>query len=286
LSVSIATSVISMAVLLSCAASHWPGKTNGCFENYLVWVDCYCERPRGNPGEAWFAQPANSWSNMGFIAVSLFIAWCSDTKSFPSPGFWNNDDARRGSEEKHNYMLENFHFQASYVAAVAFLGPGSMFMHASLTNWGGVVDVFSMNLYALWAFVYSITRMFYPNRAVMVGASIIYIFAIILLIGIFTKFSEIATDLFSVLLASAILFDVLWRLWNWHKKSGIRTQYKFFISAFLMLCAAIAIWMPSRSGGSFCFPESAFQGHGVWHVLTAISTGLYYFYICSEMTGQ
>lgn len=32
----------------------------------------------------------------------------------------------------------------SYCCVVAFLGPASMFMHASLTYWGGTVDVLSM----------------------------------------------------------------------------------------------------------------------------------------------
>ncbi|MEI2620306.1 MAG: hypothetical protein V9G09_06160 [Candidatus Nanopelagicales bacterium] len=31
----------------------------------------------------------------------------------------------------------------------------------------------------------------------------------------------------------------------------------------------------SRTGGPLCDPDSWFQGHGVWHVLTAVALGLW-----------
>lgn len=40
----------------------------------------------------------------------------------------------------------------------------------------------------------------------------------------------------------------------------------------VLLVAGILIWAMSRTGGAWCSPQSAVQGHAVWHVLAA--TGL------------
>lgn len=273
LSVSIATTAISMSVLLTFAAKHWPGETNGCFDDYMTKEWCFCERPRGDqPGIKWIAQPANTWSNISFILSSLFMAWSADTKKFPSPEFWNNK----------NFLVENKFLQASYVAVVAFLGPGSMFMHASLTNWGGTVDLISMLLIAVWICIFSIARIFYPSFSAIISLFVIFILTSIGLCVFMVYGHPPAGQIFEGLLYSSIIINIMIGIWRHWKKSNRRIQYKLFAASFLSMLLAIAIWVPSRSGGRLCFPNSIFQGHAVWHTLTAVSTVFLFFFFCSE----
>mmetsp|Transcript_4130 Transcript_4130/g.6089 ORF Transcript_4130/g.6089 Transcript_4130/m.6089 type:complete len:342 (-) Transcript_4130:120-1145(-) len=273
LSISIATTAISMIVFLTFASKHWPGESNGCFDDYMTKVWCYCERPRGEqPGKNWIAQPANTWSNFGFILSSLFMAWSADTKKIPSPEFWNNK----------NFLAENKFLQASYVAVVAFLGPGSMFMHASLTNWGGTVDVFSMVLIAAWIFMFSIARIFYPLLSAIVSLSIVYVLASIG-IGIAMFYGNPpANQIFEGLLGLSFVINIMISIWQHLKKSNRRIQHKLFAATHVSLLLGIAIWVPSRSGGILCNPNSIFQGHAVWHILAALATVFVFFYFCSE----
>ncbi len=44
------------------------------------------------------------------------------------------------------------------------------------------------------------------------------------------------------------------------------------LASFILGAVAFA---PSRTGGPLCDPDSWFQGHGVWHVLTAVALGLW-----------
>jgi hypothetical protein len=53
--------------------------------------------------------------------------------------------------------LEERTFTPFCAAVVIFLGPGSMFFHASMKKWGGWVDTFSMILYTAFLLVYDFT---------------------------------------------------------------------------------------------------------------------------------
>ena len=62
-------SVISLSGLLTMAATRWPFPQipEDCYQNYMTEEKCFCERPRGDePGDVWFAQPANASSNLTY----------------------------------------------------------------------------------------------------------------------------------------------------------------------------------------------------------------------------
>jgi hypothetical protein len=108
--------VVILGVFLGLAAAGWDGDPDPCFRQPN---GCYCENinerdpvhspVRLRPG--WFAQPMNTWSNVGFMLVGLYILWWTgweravcvrvrNTITFP---YWNvlayseGDDRRLGN---------------------------------------------------------------------------------------------------------------------------------------------------------------------------------------------
>ncbi len=83
--------------------------------------------------DAIIRQPYNTWSNLFAVALGLIVlVWLCGA----SPG-----------RKPANPMLTATLYSALYAYALMFLGPGSMFFHASMKKWGGVLDNVSMNLY-------------------------------------------------------------------------------------------------------------------------------------------
>ena len=101
----------------------------------------FCEAAR--PGL--IKQPANTWSNLGFITAGLLMAW----------------QLSQGTFHKNQNRFTQSNFTATFFSCiVVFLGPGSMAMHATETEMGGAFDMLSMYLIASFAASYSLQRFY------------------------------------------------------------------------------------------------------------------------------
>lgn len=58
-------------------------------------------------------------------------------------------------------------------------------------------------------------------------------------------------------------------------RRGIRWPSPGLFAGAAVVALAVAIYALSRTGGPLCHPQSWFQGHGVWHLLTAIAMSLW-----------
>jgi hypothetical protein len=131
----VVTTVLCGVAMSTGMALDWPGQTHTC----AMAPYCYCERVQPGP----IGQPANTWSNLGFVAAGLWIGW---------------DATRRRRWGRTNPYLDDWRFPALYASVVVFLGPGSMFFHGGMTEWGGRVDGYSMYLFILYVIAYDISR--------------------------------------------------------------------------------------------------------------------------------
>src|SRR4051812_18599019 len=94
---------------------------NGWFGASISVGAEFCEASR--PGL--IKQPANTWSNIGFITSGLIIAWQVSLGRF-----------------KNNNVFTRSNFTAIFFSSLAvFLGPASMAMHATETEIGGNLDM-------------------------------------------------------------------------------------------------------------------------------------------------
>lgn len=253
---------LALLVFFCFAALGWPGQPSGCA---LKTPDtCFCERFL-RAGEL-SKQPANTWGNLGFITVGLFILRQVGT-----------DRAR--AVVPRNPMTSATSYATVYGVLVVFLGPASMFFHASITRWGNWIDTFSMILYASFGLLYALQRSFkwagYVLPAIYLGLTSP--------LGIYSWLVPgTGTPLFTVLLIMWILTELVIL---WLKPGGLRRRWQPFALALATFVLALVVWSLSQTAAPLCDPNSLLQGHAIWHLLCAVATWFIFLYLRSE-TGR
>jgi len=252
----LAASAAGIAFFLGVGAAGWPGFTpNGC--RVEMRPTCFCEEPR--PGLV--AQPANTWSNLGFVAVGLGIAAAADR--------------RRLLALPANPMTRTDFYPGVFAMVTALLGPGSMFLHGSLTRGGGTLDVASMYLFAGLLVAYGAMRLLRLSRAAFAGTFALVAGTLIVLQATVGLFVELV---FGLLLGAFAAGELLLG----RVRPELRPDRRLAAGAAVLFGAAFAIWVPSLSGGALCDPQSPLQGHAVWHLLCAGAAGSLFLYFASE----
>jgi drug/metabolite transporter (DMT)-like permease len=253
-------SVAGIVVFLALAAAGWPGfEPNHC--RVELRPTCFCEKA----GDGWIAQPANTWSNLGFVVVGLAIAAAADRgRLLRSPA---------------NPVTRTRFFPGVFAVVTALLGPGSMFLHGSLTRGGGTIDVASMYLFASLLLAYAAQRLFRLSRGAFAGIFGALAGTLILLQATVRLPVELT---FGLLLAGFALGELSVS----RVRRELRIDRRFLLLAAGLFGAAFALWVPSLSGGPLCNPESLLQGHAAWHVLCALAAGSLFLYFASEREAR
>ncbi len=221
----------------------------------------FCEASRSGL----IKQPANTWSNIGFIIVGLTIAW----------------QLSRGTFQSNKNIFTQSSFTAIFFASLAvFLGPGSMAMHATETRAGGFLDMLSMYLVAAFITAYSVQRFFRLNAF---SFSLIFLFIVgtcvsvqnlpyqIPLVGFFGNF------IFGCFIFITVIFEALN---SFVRKSTC--EIKWGILSISTLLLAFLIWNLERNFDAFCNPHSLIQGHAIWHLLDALAVYFLFRFYVSE----
>lgn len=238
LAVTGAVAVVSIGLLMLAVGHGWLGPDVGRGANF-------CEAALVDAVK----QPANSWSNLGFVVAGLAIAWRVRPSSLmPVP------------------------LQTAYACVVVILGPASAAMHATQSSLGGHLDMLSMYLVAGFAAAYAWVRWV---RRGPVAFGLAYVSCVLAceLAGLWTRripVVQYAGNLaFGLLLVTAVVLET--RLW---RRGEARRTIGFGFAALGSMLVAFFIWIMSQHG--WCAPESWLQGHAVWHVLCAVAA--YYLY--------
>jgi hypothetical protein len=259
----------SAALFAWLAALDWPGAPNAC----VLEGDCYCEAAR--PG--WIRQPANTWSCLPGLAVALGIAWHAGR-------------AQSGGRPTRtaNRMRTTLFYPALYALVKTYSGLGALFFHASLTDWGGKLDIASMYLFADFWIFYNLTRLLdlsVRRFAVLYGA-----FTALMLIPR-VVFSVWGIELFNLLVAGVIASE-LWirfpvKLPGLPLPRRLRVERRWLWVALASYLPALVIWeLTGHRGRALCDPHSLLQGHAVWHVLTGIPPLCVYLYFVRGDLGE
>ena len=253
--VSVLVTVVLFALLAYLAMTGWPGEVGQSGTGF-------CEALRPGP----IKQPANTWSNLGFVIAGLMIAYGA-----------GRDLARPKSPQFDNPIISSRFFATTYSLTGVLIGMGSGALHASTTKWGGQVDIYSMFLWATWVISYSFIRLIGRPNAVAFLACFVPL-SVLLAIEVFlpAKFNQVSnSDLFGVLIVCGIFLELVTR---YYRRKEFTTSVGYLGWAVVSFLAAYAAWLPSRTGGPICYPESMWQGHALWHVLCAFSVGFVYLY--------
>ena len=276
-------------------------------EAYLIGeASRWCERV----SDGWFREPVNTLSNFGFVIIGLIIFWIISNEN----------------TSKDNLFFGVTGITLIYATAAVYLGPGSMLMHATNTEWGGWADNLSMVMYIVipWLFNISLMAKWSIKKFVITYFVIIISYAVLRWLygwGLGIGFNLFGTSIglwfisealyrfwspafrfLSGFLGFFVMFlfgtspldifnnisDYWWTLFFWlpgllatHKPEGRRTTI-WFILGMISYFLAFAIWTTGVPDHQNCSPDSIIQAHGIWHLLTALATFLFFIHYRSE----
>ena len=111
-------------------------------EQAIGEVSRWCERVSGG----FFREPSNTLGNLGFVATGLYMFFSLARDSLGNP-------------KNKELMFGSTSIAILYASASTFLGPGSMAMHGTHTQFGSWIDNVSMVAYMLIIWIYNIKRL-------------------------------------------------------------------------------------------------------------------------------
>ena len=264
----------------------------------------WCERVSAGA----FREPVNTLSNLGFMLAGLFILY------------------KLTNETSFNEFSGLNKITILYGVAVVYLGPGSMMMHGTNTEWGGWADNLSMVMYIILPWLYNCYKMsnWSQNTLLKVYFSVVIFYA--LMRGLFGNGMGIGLDLFGVSIGLWVISEFLYKFWSnsmrffsgfvgflvlmlfgifpaevytnlgeywwiiffWlpgilanKKPQGVRT-YRWYFAGMIAYMSAFAIWLTGVPDSETCNPDTLFQAHGIWHLLTAVATIFFFYHYRSE----
>lgn len=237
------TAVVSCGLLVVAVWRGWLGPDVGRGA-------AFCEAPRAGLVK----QPANTFSNAGFVVAGLLVGWHASVHS----------GLRR--------------LGTVLAAIVVLLGPASAAMHATQSSAGGHLDMLSMYLIASFAAAYAAMRWWRGGIRLLAT-----VFAACVagceLAGLWYGHVPVVTYAgnlaFGALLVTAVVLEV--RIMRRGESTARRGFAVLSVGAMLV---AFAVWNATKTW--LCDPYSFVQGHAVWHVLSAVAAYFLYRYYASE----
>lgn len=154
----------------------------------------WCERVSAGA----FREPVNTLSNLGFMIVGLYLFWIISTDN----------------QLNSNKFIGITSISLTYAIAAWWLGPGSMLMHGTNTEWGGWADNLSMIMYIIFPWLYNISLM---GRWSISNFLKIYI-AIVIIYSIVRWFTSwdlgIGFNLFGTSIGLWVISEYLYKFWS------------------------------------------------------------------------
>lgn len=193
---------------------------------------CFCEAPRG----AWIRQPADTWSNLAYVVVGIFIL----RSLYP---------ARR-----------------PYAWTLIFLGITSFAFHASLTLFWEWFDVSSMYMLVALLIFDSLRRIFSWSPAALVPCSLTLTGLMAVVVAFWPVWRR---EIFMVQAAVGAICEL------WAMKAAPLAAHRLFFAGLAVFLVSYGIWILDNNR-ILCSPHSWFQGHAVWHLLCAVAAWFWF----------
>lgn len=227
-------------------------------------------------------QPWATWSDLSFVAAGLWLLWF-----FQFFGSW---PALFGSEDD-NPMSSITVLSVAYCFIVIFMGPPSMWYHASMKQWGGWFDTMSvvawLGFNAVYVIYLLVASMWGRGRTVLQTVVVFGVWALIMVVfGIIAGVNTNA-HLYLYFLTGgpwgiAEVIYVFVAVFN----SGVqyRRRWYLFVANLILLAATMTLWIFFNDGvvKEGCAGRAGFPGHALFHILASVSTMLTFFSFASE----
>ena len=218
----------------------------------------YCEF---NHPEKLFHQPINTYSNLIYFFYGLLVLQLA-LKDFKFLGV-------KGVNSVRNFPYLSILLAANFI----YLSFGSAFFHASLTWIGQRVDMnatYGLTLSLICIGMVQVLVKKELSKQMQVGL----VLGMLLLIAAFLPLALQISS--AILLPSLFLVLLLLGIGNFVQYSSQRSPLLLILS-FVLLAIAIQVRTLDVAKVN-CDPLSIWQGHALWHFLTATSSLCMYFY--------
>lgn len=187
------------------------------------------------------------------------------------------DISRRQGEYTYNLMRSAPHFADTFGLALALIGLGSAFYHASLTFVGQVLDVQSMYMLITFALLYNLSRLHMLPTRFFVGSY--------LAVNLILLLAQVTVPGLRRLVFASLILVVLEVERRIRARGSQDIEGRLLVGAILLLGIGFVIWVLDNMR-FVCSPASIFQGHALWHILGSLAAGSLYMYYRSENTGE
>jgi len=249
-----ATAAVSCGVLALAIWRGWLGADVGRGATF-------CEAAR----DGLVRQPANTFSNIGFVTAGLLIAWHAG-----------------GRADAGTSVFVRRRLATAMACVVVLLGPGSAAMHATQSAAGGHLDMLSMYLVASFAAAYAAMRWLRGGTGLFVAAFAGGV-ALCELVGAWGRDVPVVMTsgnaVFALLLVVATVLEILIM-----RRGETRVRRGYAYASLASILVAFAIWNATKV--RLCDPHSLVQGHAIWHILCAVAAYFLYRYYASEETVE
>lgn len=270
------TVFVVVVVLLAGLSQHYQGQN--------IWKNWTESRGLQNPTYSEqihlndvFRTRANTWSNLAYVLVGLYAL---------ALGFGDRRALRDHPAPSGGYVLRTPAMSFLFGTACCYLGFGSGLFHASLTHWGQQLDVASMYAPLLACIALHLgrwseavrSRRGFSSAPVWPALTVAVVVTSYLLYRYKWSMSAI------VVLTTLILLVALLGLADGFLARR-RMRFRWLGWSAAALCAGITCRQLDVAG-KFTGPDAWFQGHAVWHTLTALSLACLYAYHRCEVTSN
>ena len=157
-------------------------------------ISRWCERI----SDSIFREPVNALSNLGFMVAGLTMLYVL-----------TND-----LNKNNNHFNSLNGISVLYAGAAIYLGPGSLLMHGTHTDWGQWADNLSMVMYIIFPWLYNLKEMgrWSSERFLVTYVSIVVLYAYSR--WVYGDDLGIGLDLFELSIALWIISEALFRFWS------------------------------------------------------------------------
>ena len=191
-SIALTSIFITILLFIIFGSNGWgPAAAN---EQAIGEISRWCERVSGG----FFREPANTLGNLGFVFVGLYM-------------FYKLSKDATGN---HSPLFGSFKIALLYASASTFLGPASMAMHGTHTQFGAWLDNVSMISYILILWIYNLKKLTkFSDRSFFISYSVLlgyYAYSY----WFFDSGLGIGVDLFELSIGLWIATEVLVKLPN------------------------------------------------------------------------
>lgn len=199
-------------------------------------------------------EPANTVSNLGFVAAGLASAWLLWAKKF---------------RKNKNPFTRNIFVAVLFCSLAILLAFGSASMHATETELGGNLDLLSMYLLAGFALAYAVREYFgwgWGAFAAVFALAVLFCEAAGLDHRVLPVIDYAGDAAFGVLIVLIVVFETLNSL-----RPNVKRDNAWGLYALISFLAAFGIWNFGKNECTFCRPDSWLQPHALWHLLFALA---------------